>query len=143
MKKRMIIALEGTPIAVRVMLHKEDPMKLVLKAPNDFAAAEFCSRLGVPVLAAFKGSSYHITTVWRATFFERFAAAGMGLLTAPPEALPEPKAAAPQTIEIQGLSAWMKAPEAPVKAQAAAGKCTECGCSDGTHWGFCPFHAQN
>lgn len=136
MKNRLVIAIENTPISVRVMPHKDEPTKLVLKATNNFAAGELCGRLGVPVLKAYQGSSFFITEVWRATFFERFAAAGMGLL----DAQEPPKALAMAGVET-GLDLGEKVnveTGETTMAMAKPAKCGECGCSDGMHWNFCP-----
>lgn len=76
--KGIIIGLEGTTCAVRVVPHKTDETKLALKSQN-FEAAYVLAQIldlddvpgeGFVAQETFKGSTYFITIVEKAAFLE-------------------------------------------------------------------------
>ena len=46
-KSRLVIAVEGVPVGARVVPHRDDAEKLVLKAPNPEGAASLAQALGI------------------------------------------------------------------------------------------------
>ena len=121
-KIRPVIGIEGTPVGARIVPHKSDATKLVLKSPHPEGGAALATILGVEVEGEItRGRCFFMVTVDKAKFLAALAA-GLGkvLEVAVPTADPKP--------ELEVLE---------------GGKCVECGCDDGTHWGFCSNHAEN
>lgn len=124
MSNKLILGIEGTPIAVRVVPHTTDEEQLVLKGTNPLAGKALCFALDVPVMSEGKGSAYFLTFVKRQAFLaamdDKLGALIDGKLAlAPP---PQP------------VLAVVPMPKAEVKDPQ---KCDDCGCGDGLHWKFC------
>ncbi len=121
-KIRPVIAIEGTPVIARVVPHKTDATKLVLKSPIPEGGVALASLLGIEVEGEItRGRCFFMVTVDKAKFL---AALGAGVAKALEVAVPtaDPK---PELEVLEG------------------GKCAECGCDDGTHWAFCSDHGEN
>ncbi len=121
-KKRLVIAIEGTPMAVRVVPHKTDDTQLVLKAGNGESAQMLCALMGVPVLSHFQGQNYFVTCVSRLVFTG--ALPGLVYMLGADAPAPQVK----------------MAPLLALPLPQAKAKCVECGVTDGAHWGFCPMN---
>ncbi len=121
-KIRPVIGIEGTPVMARIVPHKTDATKLVLKSPHPEGGVALASLLGIEVEGEIvRGSSFFMVTVDKAAFLAALADGfAKTLEVAVPTADPKP--------ELKLLS---------------GGKCAECGCDDGTHWGFCSNHAES
>jgi hypothetical protein len=118
-KIRLVVVIEGTPVGARIVPHKTNDSKLVLKSPHPEGGAALAALCGVQSGEVIQGSSYFIVEVDKAAFLEGLSKGAAAILA---EAKPtEPKAEEP----------------------AADGKCLECGSVDGTHWAFCPVGKLN
>ena len=116
---RLVLAIEGTPVAVRIVPHKSDASKLVLKALHPEVAGMLCQVMGVVPGKTWQGSNYFLTEVDAEAFQKSvpvFVAQAM---------------AAARELDAERLAAKGEA-----KAIGSS-KCENCGCDDGTHWGFC------
>lgn len=114
-KVRLVLALEGTPVGVRIVPHKADATKLVLKASHPEVAGMLCQVMGVQPGKTWQGNSYFITEVDAQAF---------------QKALPEFVAQAMKAArELDGLR----------KPALTGGKskCPDCGVNEGPHWQFC------
>ena len=103
-------------VFVKVRPHLKDPTKLALKANMPEVSAVLCKSMGVEPGNEWRGSNHFITEVDKAAFVTGLGHVADALKTL--EAAPQPKA-------------------------LSAGPCMECGCDDGTHWGFCSQHHEN
>lgn len=108
------IVFLAEPSNVRLQPHTGDSSKFVLKSAHPECAAELCKALGVKPGKQWRGSVHFITEVDKVEFMEGFSKLALAAAQAPqPKALPE------------------------------KGTCSECGGTDGTHWGFCMQHMEN
>lgn len=113
-KIRVIVAIEGTPIGARVVPHRDDPSKVMLKAPHPEGAAALAQLCGVSPGAVVQGRNYFMVAVDRSAFLAGIAA-GLG----------------------KALDAAQPTAKAEGEPEVCSFKCEECGCDDDTHWGFC------
>lgn len=113
---RLVLAIEGTPVGVRIAPHKTDAAKLVLKAGHPEVAPMLCKAMGVQPGNTWQGSSYFCTEVDAKAFqgaLGTFVGASMT------------------------LARELDSERTPKLEAKSGGKCPDCGVSDGAHWGFC------
>ena len=67
-KVRFVLSVENTPLAVRVVPHKTDDKKLVLKSGHPEAAGALMQIAGLAAKPAVQGSSFFVTEVDRKEF---------------------------------------------------------------------------
>jgi hypothetical protein len=67
-KSRFCIAVEGTPVFIRLVPHKTDSKKIVLKSPHPEAAGMLLQLGGLAPGTAVQGSNFFITEVARKEF---------------------------------------------------------------------------
>jgi len=114
------IVFVAEPSNVKVGPHKTDSSKLVMKSVHPECAAALCKGLGMEPGNQWRGSNYFITEVDKSQFMAGLAAVS----------------------EAMQLENYSK-PALPAPQASLTGKCIECGCEGGTHWGFCPNHPEN
>lgn len=67
-KSRLVMVIEGTPVAVRFVPHRTDPTKLVLKSGHPEGAAVLLLLADLIPGEAIQGSNFFITEVDKAEF---------------------------------------------------------------------------
>jgi hypothetical protein len=67
-KVRLVISVEGTPLAVRLVPHKTDSKKLALKATHPEAAGALLQLGGLKPGEAVRGNNFFVTIVDRKEF---------------------------------------------------------------------------
>ena len=117
MTQGIVIAIEGSLLAVRVVPHKTDITKLVLKSIHPEAGAAFCKLSGLTHSDVWRGSNYFMLTVEKAAFLAKASS----MITAAVEAM---------------VGAYEPPKALPIP------KCPECGTDDGLHFNYCPYGKQ-
>jgi len=65
---RLIIAIEGTDLAVRVVPHRTDPKQLILKSTGPDVGARLAKLMGVECGPTWKGGNFFLTPVMAEVF---------------------------------------------------------------------------
>lgn len=119
MTQAIVIAFEGTPIAIRVVPHNSDSTKVVLKSKHPEAGLAVCKLAGIECSQPWMGSNFFMVACDRAEFAAKAGALMASLITESFKALPAKSKAI-----------------GPVK-------CPECGTDDGTHYNYCGVKTLN
>ena len=123
------ILFVAEPASVKVGPHRTDSTKLVLKSRHPECSVMLCEALGIEPGKQWAGANYFITEVGKQAFM-----AGLSNIAG---ALVEVDQ---QIADVAQIAAHL--PE-ELAAPEKSGKCSDCGSSDGTHWGFCSHHYKN
>lgn len=119
MTQSIVIAFEGTPIAVRVVPHNRDATKVVLKSVHPEAGVFACKMACIECGPVWQGANFFMVAVDRIEFAKKIGTLIGKLINESFNALvPKPK-----FIELVDPKV-----------------CPECGTSDGTHFQYCGSH---